>query len=136
MCGQVICNAIAVESRLCQPALAAVLVSFAQQYAFAEETPGTLPSSAFEEVVIVIDQNVAHVVRMIYKEDVFQTDAETTHIAVRVRETQHEVQRVAAAFIYERAEESISAWAGDWGRACNRLGAIVSCGRQCVWELG
>src|SRR5687767_5497252 len=51
-------NAVAVEGGLCEAALVAVLVSFAQQHAFAEEPPGTLLSSAFEEVVVMVDQNV------------------------------------------------------------------------------
>ena len=111
--GGIVRNAPTVERRLREAALRAVLVALAQQHTFTKKTPRTLLPASFKKVVVVVDQNVAHVVGMIHKEDVLETNAETTQVAVGMRETNHEVQRFVAAFVHQRAEEAVSAWAGD-----------------------
>ena len=114
-------DALAVEGGLRESALAAVQVAFAQEQPLADELARALSAAALEEVVVVVDEYVADALGAVDEEDALAADAEGRDVAVLAREFEHEVERVAAARVYESAEERVSLRPWRQGLARARL---------------
>jgi hypothetical protein len=68
-----------------QATLATMEVALAGQKTFAEESLGALERAAFHEALMVCDQNVLDVVRVIEEVNVLRAEPEINYVAVFMR---------------------------------------------------
>jgi hypothetical protein len=68
-----------------QTTLATMKVALARQKTFAQKTLGALERAAFHEVLMMSDQNVLDVVRVIEKVNVLRAESEIDYVAVLMR---------------------------------------------------
>jgi hypothetical protein len=86
---------VAVEGRLGEPSLAAPVLSFAVQKAFAEEAQFLTEVPAFHEISVVLYQYVLGVVGMVEQVDEPARKAQTNNIAVFPRASSQKAKRIS-----------------------------------------
>ena len=110
-------DAIAVKRRLHQPALAQVGRAFAGQQSFAEDPLGALQAAALHEALVVRDEDVLDVLRVVDEEHLLAAHPVRDDVAVGAREIGEERERIAAGKIDERSEDRLfGAGGGDGHR--------------------
>ena len=100
------------EGRQRETTLSPVQIALAQQDSLADELPPSRAASALQEVVIVVDENIADALWTVDEVDVVAPHAERPEVAVLACEFEHKVMRVAAALVDESPEEGVSLRAG------------------------
>jgi hypothetical protein len=80
---------------LSKTTLAAMKLSLARQQPFAQETLRALESAPLHEALVMRDQHVLDVVRVVEKEDFLRTEAEVHDVAVLLRGLLQVAQSVA-----------------------------------------
>jgi len=79
-----------------QTTLATMKVALAGQKTFAQQTLGALERAAFHEALMMCDQNVLDVVRVIEKVNVLRAEPEMDYVAVRARGELQVGERITA----------------------------------------
>jgi hypothetical protein len=105
-------NPVAVERRLHQPALPQMDRALAGQQSFAENPLGALQPAALHEALVVRDEDVLDVLRIVDEEHLLAAHAVGDDVAVGAREIGEEGERIAAGQIHERSEDRLFG-AGD-----------------------
>jgi hypothetical protein len=73
------------KGRLGQTTLATMKVALAGQKTFAQQTLRALERTAFHEALVMSDQNILDVVRVIEKVNVLRPEPEIDYVAMRAR---------------------------------------------------
>jgi hypothetical protein len=76
--------------------LAAMKVALAGQESLAEQSFGALERAAFHKILVMSDQHILDVIRMIEKENVLRAEAEINYVAVLARRPLQIGQSIAA----------------------------------------
>ncbi len=97
-------NSIAVERRLQQPPLTQVRRALARKESLAQQSFGPLQAPALGEVLLMRDQDIADVLRVIDEVDALATHPEIDDVAVLARDSRKELERIASG-TEERADQ-------------------------------
>src|SRR4030095_4802143 len=79
-------HSLAVEGGLSQTSLATMEIAFTRQQSFTQQAFGSLEHKPFGEALIVRDQNILDVVRMIEEKRLLRANLEVSNIAIALRE--------------------------------------------------
>src|SRR4051812_32623252 len=84
------------KGRLSQATLATMKVALARQETFAEKPLGALERAPFHKALIISDQNVLDVVRVIEEVNILRAESEIDYVAMRARSLLQVGERVTA----------------------------------------